>query len=173
MSVEDDPSEDLDFKFFFDNYSPEVEPSSTSDIKSKKEKIALFGGEMNDIDVFLKHEEFRLKYYEFRLKRKTQINENKSKFKDSKNERRLRKENAKKAFWFSSIWAIFIAFFIILHGLKEFRLPFFKSIKISYSVSETEFIFVCGTLTASVLIFYLTVIKNLFPNKPDISNRPD
>ncbi|QWT88164.1 hypothetical protein KBP46_10180 [Chryseobacterium sp. PCH239] len=113
---------------FFQNYRPEPETNTPNDIKSKKEKISLFGGEMTDIDVFIKHEEFRLKFFEFKLKKKTQVRENKSKYKDRKNERKLRKENAKKAYIFSVIWAAFIAFFILLHGLKAIRIPFWKKI---------------------------------------------
>ncbi len=76
--------------------------------------------------------------------------------KNEKAERKLRKENAKKAFWFSSIWAIFIAVFILLHSFEQ--VSYFK-------ITPTEFMFVCGTLTTSILIFYLTVIRNLFPTK--------
>jgi|GEM_PF-1349093 len=172
---------------FFNDYNPEIESGSASDEKSKNEKIALFGGDLTDIEIFLKHEEERLKFLEFKLKqkdnklkflefklkKKTLLRETYSSFKDRKNERRLRKENAKKAFWFSSIWAVFIAIFIIIHGLKSFTLPVFPYFEFEFSVNQTEFMFVCGTLTASVLIFYLTVIKNLFPNKPESEQKKE
>lgn len=155
-----------DIDDFFKDYNPENEESGASTEKSQKEKMALYGGDLTDIEAFLKHEETRLKFLEFKLKKKTQLKESHSKFKDNKNERRLRKENAKKAFIFSSTWAIFIACFVLLHGFKGIRIPFFRfGIRIDFKITETEFIFVCGTLTASVLIFYLMVIKNLFPNK--------
>lgn len=118
--------------------------------------------------IWIEHEESRLKYREFKLKKNVQTQEAISKLQDSDNERELRKENAKKAFLFSSTWAIFIGCFVLLHGLKGISIPFLRDkIIIDFKITETEFIFVCGTLTASVLIFYLTVIKNLFPNKPE------
>lgn len=160
--------DDIDIDSFFNDYNPENEETEASKENSKKEKIALFGGDLTDIEAFLKHEEIRLKFLEFKLKKTTLLREAHSTFKDRKNERRLRKENAKKAFWFSAIWAVFIGFFIMLHGLKCFKLPFLPFlplIEYDFLISETEFMFVCGTLTASILIFYLTVIKNLFPNK--------
>jgi len=159
-----------DINSFFQDYNPEsenTEDSEKSKENSRKEKMLFFGGDLTDIEAFLKHEEIRLKFLEFKLKKKTQIKDDESTYKDRKNERRLRKENAKKAFWFSSIWAVFIAVFIIVHGLKKFTLPIFPFLEFEFSVNEKEFMFVCGTLTASVLIFYLTVIKNLFPNKPE------
>lgn len=103
---------------------------------SSIEQNELFGGDLSDINEWIMHEEFRLK----------------KKREDS--ERTLREENAKKAFWFSSIWALFICVFIMFHGFEQIN--YFK-------VKETEFMFVCGTLTTSILIFYLTVIRNLFP----------
>jgi len=42
--------------------------------------------------------------------------------KNEKSERALRKENAKSALYFSSVWAIFIGLIILLHGFgKCFR----------------------------------------------------
>ncbi|WMC06282.1 hypothetical protein [Elizabethkingia anophelis] len=168
-----------EFDTFFEHYDPEIEMENSSieqdveriDTNSRKENATLFGGDLKDIEAYLKHEEIRLKFLEFKLKKKTRIKEDKSTYKDKRNERKLRKENAKKAFWFSCIWAIFIAIFIILHAVKTVKLPFlFSTFEFTFVLKETEFIFVCGTLTASILIFYLTVIKNLFPNKPDPVN---
>lgn len=114
------------------NWSNTTTTSSTSSIEQNE----LFGGDLSNIDEWIRHEEFRLK----------------KKKEDS--ERKLREENAKKAFWFSSIWATFVGVFIMFHGLEQVN--YFK-------IKETEFMFVCGTLTTSILIFYLTVIRNLFP----------
>lgn len=150
---------------FFDEFNPEVELPE-GEISESDGELILEANTTTYSSNFIKHEEQRLKVLEFKLKKKTQLKESHSKFKDKKNERRLRKENAKKAFWFSSIWAVFIAFFILLHGFKGFKIPLiFRTIDLEFKISETEFMFVCGTLTASILIFYLTVIKNLFPNK--------
>ncbi|KUJ61378.1 hypothetical protein AR687_13145 [Flavobacteriaceae bacterium CRH] len=79
-------------------------------------------------------------------------------------ERKLRQENAKKAFVFSSRWAIFIAIVILLHG-------FGASYKF-YILSQTEFLFVIGTLTASIFAFYTLVLKYLFYRKPTVSKTP-
>lgn len=159
---------------FFRDYNPSREEAVSEEEtqklkeKSRQEQMKFFSGDLADIEAFLKHEETRLKFLEFKLRKKTLIAEADSTYKDRKNERKLRKENAKKAFWFSAIWAFFIGFFILIHGFKSIKLPLLPEVHYTFSISETEFIFVCGTLTASILIFYLTVIKNLFPNKPDI-----
>jgi hypothetical protein len=116
------------------NWSNTTTTSTTN--ASSIEQNELFGGDLSNIDEWIRHEEFRLK----------------KKKEDS--ERNLREENAKKAFWFSSIWAIFIGIFILLHGFEQINY---------FRIKETEFMFVCGTLTTSILIFYLTVIRNLFP----------
>ncbi|KQR95176.1 hypothetical protein ASG01_04810 [Chryseobacterium sp. Leaf180] len=144
---------------FFEENPPQ--PISTDDRVSEQESFLLFGGDMNNIDVFIKHEEFKLKFFEFKHREKTQNGEAESILKDRENERSLRKENAKKAFYFSSTWAVFIGIIILIHGWQK---------HLGFDISENEFMFICGTLTASVLIFYLTVIKNLFPNKPDINS---
>ncbi|RLJ33849.1 hypothetical protein CLU97_3338 [Chryseobacterium sp. 7] len=151
---------------FFNEFNPEDEAPGEEEISEASGELIVDTDTSTDSSNFIKHEELRLKVLEFKLKKKTQLKESHSKFKDKKNERKLRKENAKKAFWFSSIWAVFIAFFILLHGFKDFKIPLiFKTIHLQFKITEAEFMFVCGTLTASILIFYLTVIKNLFPNK--------
>ena len=127
-----DNNQSIDDFFKNANWSNTTTTASVSSIEQNE----LFGGDLSNIDEWIRHEEFRLK----------------KKKEDS--ERQLREENAKKAFWFSSIWAVFVAFFIMCHGLEQIN--FFK-------IKETEFMFVCGTLTTSILIFYLTVIRNLFP----------
>lgn len=114
-----------------------------ADVISEKEKEALFGqfnGGFSDIDVWIKHEEFRLKFEEFKLKKDNE---------DS--ERKLREDNAKLAFKFSAVWAGFIAFIIFSHAVFP-----------SFKLTETEFLTVIGTLTASILIYYLYVVKYLF-----------
>ncbi|WFB67015.1 hypothetical protein [Chryseobacterium sp. WX] len=151
---------------FFNEFNPQDETFGEEEINEASGEIIVETDTSTSSNNFIKHEELRLKIREFNLKKKTQLKESHSKFKDKKNERKLRKENAKKAFWFSSIWAVFIAFFILLHGFKGFKIPLiFKTIYLEFKITEAEFMFVCGTLTASILIFYLTVIKNLFPNK--------
>ena len=79
--------------------------------------------------------------------------------KNEKSERALRKENAKSALIFSSAWAIFIGIIIILHGFgKSFNF---------FSLTQTEFLFIIGTLTASIFTFYTLVLKYLFYRKPN------
>lgn len=145
---------------YFQQNPPEA--VETKDSASVQESFTLFGGDINNIEVFIKHEEVKLKFYEFKLKEKTQNGEANSKLQDRDNERKLRRENAKLAFQFAKYWAIFIGVFILMHGFNGISLC---KTNFFFNISETEFMFVCGTLTASVLIFYLTVIRNLFPNK--------
>jgi hypothetical protein len=120
---------------FFESL-PTIESNlEEGDIKSKKEEETLFNynGELKDIDVWLKHEVFRLK----------KANDD--------SERCLREKNAERAYWFSAIWAIFIAVLILLHAMFKY-----------FTLTQTEFIVVIGTLTASILTYYLLVIKYLF-----------
>ena len=112
-------------------------PLVEAEVSENEESKYLFTGPMDDIDTWVK-------FHKLLIEKENQ-----------ESERELRRENAKKAFYFACVWAIFIGFFIFLHGLDEM---------INFNISETEFIFVCGTLTASILVFYLTVIKNLFPS---------
>lgn len=77
-------------------------------------------------------------------------------------ERTLRQKNAKKAFIFSSRWAIFIAVIILLHG--------FGSCFNFFTLNQVEFLFVIGTLTTSIFAFYTLVLRYLFYRKPDKTN---
>jgi hypothetical protein len=126
----------LSIEDFFKTANWSNASTTSTSTASSIEQNELFDGDLSNIDEWIRHEEFRLK----------------KKKEDS--ERTLREENAKKAFLFSSIWATFICVFIMLHGYEQVN--YFK-------IKETEFMFVCGTLTTSILIFYLTVIRNLFP----------
>ena len=74
-------------------------------------------------------------------------------------ERELRRENAKKAFKFSSVWACFIAIIILFHG--------FGKCYAFFDLSQTEFLFVIGSLTTSIFTFYTLVLKYLFYRKPE------
>lgn len=128
-----------DLEVYFKNLGG-IQKIEKSESKSKTEMDFLFKGDLNNLADWLAHEEFRIKE------------------KNQELERALRKGNAFKAFLFSSVWAIFIAIFILLHSFEQVN--YFK-------ITSTEFMFVCGTLTTSILIFYLTVIRNLFPTKPE------
>ncbi|MAN26452.1 MULTISPECIES: hypothetical protein [Mesonia] len=123
-----------DYEDYFKNSVENPSLNTTENEESKE----LFTGSMDDIDTWVK-------FHKLLIEKENQ-----------ESERALRKENAKKAFWFSAIWAIFIAIFILLHAFISIHY---------FRITENEFIFVCGTLTASILIFYLTVIKNLFPKR--------
>lgn len=140
---------------FFNANSNKV-AKEEADTKSFQEREFLFGISLENFGIenlegWLKYEEQQstiwINHEEFRLKKA-----------NSDSERTLREKNARLAFRFAACWATFIAIFIILHGFKQ-------CFGVSFKLEQSEFIFVCGTLTASVLIFYLTVIKNLFPNK--------
>ncbi|HAO07749.1 MAG TPA: hypothetical protein DCQ50_12310 [Chryseobacterium sp.] len=83
-NISDSPiniSETQDPILFLESYNPSAEDiSNPEDVEklnenSRKEKMALFGGDLTDIEAFLKHEETRLKFLEFKLKKKTQIAE--------------------------------------------------------------------------------------------------
>jgi hypothetical protein len=113
-----------------------------ADQQSTNEKKALFSynGDFTDIDIWIKHEEFRLRVKEFNLKKQNE---------DS--ERILREKNAVLAFKFSAVWACFIGIIILLHAMFLY-----------FKLTETEFLTVIGALTTSILIYYLFVIKYLF-----------
>ena len=99
--------------------------------------MSFYSGDMSDSDVFLKIERFKL-----------QKN-------DADAERALRGDHAQKAYEFSKYWAIFIGIIIVLHAtIRKF-------------LTETEFMFVIGSLTASILTYYLLVIKYLFYRPKD------
>jgi hypothetical protein len=75
--------------------------------------------------------------------------------KNEKSERKLREENAGRAFWFSFGWAIFIGLIIFMHAMCP-----------AFTLTETEFLAVIGTMTLSILVYYLLVVKYLFYRKP-------
>lgn len=129
---------------FFKLSPPTVTPQINGDNKSKREEESLFNGDFSNIEVWLKHEQFRLK-------------------KDNEDsERKLREKNAALAFKFSAFWASFIGLIIILHAMSRY-----------FILTQIEFLTVIGTLTASILTYYLLVIKYIFyrkdGNKGDIS----
>lgn len=74
-------------------------------------------------------------------------------------ERTLRQENAKKAFKFSAYWGFFIGILILFHGFGK-CFNFFE-------LTQTEFLFIIGTLTTSIFAFYTLVLKYLFYRKPE------
>lgn len=132
----------LDYeKYFNPNISPSPPVVKTEksflDKKSLKEENLLFKGPLSDIDSWIKHEEFRLK----------KVNED--------SERELREDNAKKAFIFSSSWAFLIAVVIMCKS-------FFSE---KFIMSENEYIATIGTLSITILTYYLVVIRSLFSKK--------
>lgn len=78
--------------------------------------------------------------------------------KNQKSERKLRKKNARLAFYFSSAWAIFIGIVVLLHGFGQ-QFKFF-------TLSQTEFLFIIGSLTGSIFAFYTLVLRYLFYRNP-------
>lgn len=162
--------------FFNRNPRPTTE-SGTKDGRSVNERNALFGLNLENLGVeniglWIQYnsesEKNYRKYESLMAEIHVKKEELKQKTLNSESERKLREKNANLAFYFSAIWAFFIGVFVLLHGLKCIRIPtLFYVHNIDFTMTQTEFIFVCGTLTTSILIFYLTVIKNLFPNKPE------
>jgi hypothetical protein len=78
---------------------------------------------------------------------------------NEKLERELRRDNAKKAFKFSAYWGGFIGILILFHGFGK-CFNFFE-------LTQTEFLFIIGTLTTSIFTFYTLVLKYLFYRKPE------
>lgn len=165
--------------YFNRNPRPTADPES-NDGRSINERNALFGLNLNNlgvenIGIWIKYNSEGERNYRKSEYMLAEIHIKKEELKqrtlNSESERLLREKNANLAFYFAAMWAGFIAVFILLHGIKKIIFPFLPYIEFEFSISEKEFIFVCGTLTASVLIFYLTVIKNLFPNKTENSKK--
>ena len=100
-----------------------------------EEHKALFGGDLDTLDDWLKHEAFRLEK------------------KDKESERDLRRKNANRSFWFSLGWASFIGLFI---GVKGFYKDF--------QFTQTEYLATIGTLSITILTYYLVVVRSIFPN---------
>lgn len=109
-------------------------PVETQD-NSTKEQQTLFQGNLDKLDDWIKYEEFRLEK------------------RDKESERDLRRKNAHRSFWFSLGWASFIGIFITIKGFHK-----------SFSFSETEYLATIGTLSVTILTYYLVVVKSLFPN---------
>lgn len=110
----------------------------SDDQKASAEQDDLFSGDMSDIEVWLRYKKFKLQ------------KENED------SERDLREKNAEKAYKFSRNWAIFIAFLIVIYGFTP---------RTYFKLSQSEFIFIIGSLTFSILVYYLYVIKYLFYRK--------
>jgi len=120
---------------FFAGEQKNPKPAPKPDEKAKQEE-SFFAGDLADIEVFLKYEKFKLQ----------KLHED--------SERKLREKHAKKAFKFSAWWAGFVGLIILLHASNRY-----------FILKETEFLFVIGSLTASILTYYLLVIKYLFYRK--------
>ncbi|WPO89928.1 hypothetical protein [Chryseobacterium sp. HR92] len=164
-----------DVQNYFNTNPRPVSSTGNDDGQSINERNALFGISIETlgaehiglwVQYISNSDKHYRKYENLMAEIHVKKEELKQKTLNSESERTLREKNAVLAFRFSALWASFIGLFILLHGIKFIKVPFFtKLVTIPFTLSETEFIFVCGTLTASILIFYLTVIKNLFPNK--------
>ncbi len=104
-------------------------------IKEAEEKeLFLFPKiQIENIKDWLDHEHFRLKK------------------RNEESERALREDNAKKAFWFSVGWAIFIAFVVLI-----------KLVWSEACLNETEYIATITTLSVTILTYYMVVVRHLF-----------
>lgn len=123
----------------FFNKKPLEDIDSSADSKSSKEDVFLFEftGKFESFQEYIQHEEFII-----------------SKL-DRQSERVLREKNAKLAFRFSSVWAVFIALIILLKGFGNWNW-------LCFELTQGEFLFVIGSLTTSIFAFYLLVLKFLF-----------
>ena len=122
--------------------TPPSDVDSDADSKSKKEEAALFKftGNFSSLKEYLIHEEHIIKKL------------------DKTSKRVLKEKNAKLAFQFSSIWAVFIALIILFRGFKKWSY---------FDLSQSEFLFIIGSLTTSVFAFYIFVLKYLFNKDSD------
>ncbi|MCD8413395.1 hypothetical protein [Tenacibaculum finnmarkense] len=125
-------------KFF--GKEPPKDIDANADPKSSKEDVFLFEftGKFESFQEYIQHEEFVVKKL------------------DKQSERILREKNAKLVFRFSSVWAVFIGIVILLKGFGLF---------LGFKLSQTEFLFIIGTLTSSIFAFYLLVLKFLFDKR--------
>lgn len=112
------------------------------DDNSTEEQRTLFRGNLDKLDDWIRYEAFRLEK------------------RDKESERDLRRKNANRSFWFSLGWASFIGIFIAIKG-------FYKD----FSFSETEYLSTIGTLSITILTYYLVVVKSLFPNAKNENNK--
>lgn len=121
--------------FFKTNPPPEID--ANADLKSDKEEEALFNTDPSTFDEYMRHEEFIIRKL------------------NNQSERKLREENANKAFNFSLGWAGFIGFIILMKS-------FFPS---KFVMTEAEYLATIGTLSITILTYYLVVIRYLFYKK--------
>lgn len=131
-----------------DFFTAIIESGNSSEINSPtaiKEQDYLFNDPMSDVDSFVRLEELKIK------------------IKKTDSHRDMREKNAKLAFNFSAIWAVFIGIIILLYGFGR-KFDFFE-------MSETAFIFIIGSLTFSILAFYTIVLTFLFKSKKCICNK--
>ncbi len=111
-------------------------PSSNTKETAKKELDSLFQNpiyENKGFDNFLQHEEFRLRK------------------KDAESERLLREKNANRAFIFSALWTLCIAVIVFVKGFSP-----------KFNLTEAEFIATIGTLSITILTYYMVVVRHLF-----------
>lgn len=131
---------------FFEKNPPE-DIDKYADSKSDKEEEDLFDEKnLKTVEDFIKHGDFVLRRLDKESERR-----------DKKSERKLREKNAKLAFKFSAVWAVFIGIIILVKGIGNFCGSTF--------LSQTEFLFVIGSLTTSIFTFYLLVLKYLFDKR--------
>lgn len=112
------------------------------DKKSGQEQISLFGNITVDQHIELT---------------KTQML-----VRDRASERNLRRKHSDRSFKFSIGWAIFIALLILLKGFGKF---------LHFELSSTEFLTVIGSLTATILTYYMIVLNYLFPKQKDKTSK--
>jgi hypothetical protein len=123
----------------------QVKPPETDKSSAKESDILFNDGNFDTFSDWKEHQEFRLR----------KVN--------SDSERNLREKNAKLTFRFSCFWAGFIMLIILLKGFSSW---------IDFSLTQTEFLFVTGSLTTSMFAFYLLVLKYLFNTDNGVTRKP-
>lgn len=119
-------------EFFKTNPPPEID--SNIDAKSDKEEKELFCIDPTTFEEYLRHEEFIIRKL------------------NNQSERKLREENANKAFNFSLGWAGFIGIVVIMKSCFSWI----------FKMTEAEYLATIGTLSITILTYYLVVIRYLF-----------
>ncbi|WP_124979512.1 hypothetical protein [Nonlabens xiamenensis] len=125
-----------DYEEYFGSFNPEP-INDKNDSKSEEENDTLFKGSLESLPDWIDHKKFYLTKQ------------------DRDQERTLRKQNALKAFVLTCIWKAFIIILILLKGFSF----------CGFDLNQVEFLFVMGSLTTSVFLFYLLVMKYLFERK--------
>ena len=110
-------------------------PIASQDDTYENEKNTYFSGDLSKLEDWIKHENFDLDRI------------------DREKDRTLKDTHASKAYKFSIAWAIFIALVVTAKATCN-----------HFNLDTTEYVATIGTLTITILTYYMVVIKSIFPN---------